>query len=227
MRRTIGTAVLATALASLTPSTADPSAAVYAQRLHAVHVNVFRPLGSGLEARLSPLVERLEDGTETELSMNLASLEVLVDTAGSGVPEQGGCIDIIRGSVIDTGCGPLTIVADQAMGTTRVTGEIASTEYEYIPDPFAFNEIGPSTITVDLTFTGAGPISPSPYGWTAAGVCGLPPETRGVFVDVSQEFTRQATGAGTLHSAAAGNVDIGAYAPALVEATGVAAGACL
>lgn len=232
MRRSLlyATAALS-ALTSLTPADADPYVAASAQHLHAVHLNVYRPLGASAHDRLAGLLEHRTSADDNdpavELSMNIGKLEVILDTEGNAQPEEGGCIDIIVGSVIDTGCGPLAIFADRQSGTTHVVGEIASTEYEYIADPFSFTEIGPSTISVDLDFVGTGPVERSPYGWSAVGVCGLPPETRGVFVDVTEELTRAATADGELISAAAGPVDVSTFAPSLIDAFGVRAGACV
>lgn len=159
--------------------------------------------------------------------MFFGQMEILADTDGYGYPEEGGCVDIYIPPVIDGGCGELTFETDGLMGTTHIQGTIETFAYRFIPDPFAFEEIGPSQITIDLVVTGEGLVELSPYTQYAAGVCGLPPDTRGVFVDVTPELQRDGTMTGLLTSQEAGAVDPTAFQPLLVQASRVSAGACV
>lgn len=209
-------------LATLTGSAqAEPWAHVDSSRTHAIHVNVFRPLS--LQARLEALASRaVAADTNVELSMFVGKTEALVDPEGYVYPEEGGCIDILVGSIIDAGCGALTVTVDDALGTTRVVGTIETTAYEYIPDPFEFREIGPSSIAIDVTFAATGALEPSPYSSVAAGVCGLPPETKGVFLDARPEVRRSAPGTGSLVSSSAGPVNIRDFSPLRLEVLALA-----
>lgn len=229
---TILSASLAGAMALGGVAHAQPWAHLESQRLHAIHVNVFRPLDAPTlrSEALTPSTVDQAEGT-AELSMFVGELEAIVDPSGVVTPEEGGCVSILVGQVIDEGCGALTVDRDDVAGTTRVSGVLETTAYEYIPDPFSFEELGPSSITVDLVFRAGEVAQPSPYTSWAAGFCGWPPETKAVFVDARPELQRVAPGAGTLRSAAAGPIDIGQVEPLMVDAFGaLAAGgydACL
>lgn len=200
--------------AALAPVSAQ-DVALYAHRIDAVHVNVFRPLdGAALQT----------DGPE--VSMAFGRLDVLVDPNEEGYPGEGGCIDIFNDGIVDSGCGPLTVEPDGVLGATRVHGTLETTAYRYDSET-GFEHLGPSQIEVDLVATGEGVIEPSPYTNYAVGVCGLPPETRGVFVDGRPELQRGATLTGTLSSAYAGEVDPTPLPTLLVQAFTVIAGVCL
>lgn len=186
---------------------------LYAVGADAVHVNVFRPLGG--VASSAP-----------EVSMFFGKLEVYADPNQWWYPEEGGCVDIFHNGVIDYGCGEFVVQADGVMGVTTVSGVLDTTAYAYDPDT-GFEEIGPSQITVDLTVTGDGPVEVSPYTNYAVGVCGLPPDTRGVFADGRPELQRSAAMTGTLESQHAGSVDVQTLPTLLVKAFNVAVGACV
>lgn len=200
-------------VAALTPARAE--VLLYAQRLDAVHVNVFRPLGA-----------RATETTGPEVSMYFGKLDVLADPNGWGYPEEGGCVDIFNAGRLDSGCGTLRVRADGVMGVTEVEGTIQSTGYSYDPDN-GFQELGPSQIEVDLVVTGTGAIELSPFTTYAVGVCGLPPDTQGVFVDGRPELQREASMSGSLVSATVGAIDPGTLPSLLVQASQLLVGACL
>ena len=201
--------------AVVTPARADVM--LYAHRADAVHVNVYRPMAG----------QANHETSDPEVSMFFGKLDVLIDPNEEGYPEEGGCIDIFHDNVIDAGCGTLTFEADGIMDTTRIRGTIETTAYQYYSETVEFIEIGPSQIVVDLTVKGTGEIELSPFSNYAVGVCGLPPDTRGVFVDARPELQRDAAMSGTLESLAAGAVDVTKLPALLVQASNVATGACV
>jgi hypothetical protein len=158
--------------------------------------------------------------------MFFGTLDILVDPQGWGSPEEGGCVDIFNAGVIDAGCGALDVEPDGVMGVTTVRGTIDTTAYSYDPD-LGFEEIGPSQIAIDIVVTGTGQIERSPHTNYGVGVCGLPPETRGAFVDAIPELQRDSTMTGTLTSVAAGAIDVATLPSLLVQAYGVSVGACV
>lgn len=164
-----------------------------------------------------------EDESTIELSMFLRKLDVLHDDDGYPQPQESGCIHLRRGITNDAGCGPLTITTDEVMGTTRVVGEIASEEFEYIPDPYSFTEIGPSTITIDLTFIGEGVIIPG-YGATLR-PCGIV-RPLGASATAHPGLRRATTGAGLFSSAAIGPVDIADFEPWMYQGVYLSGTAC-
>jgi hypothetical protein len=208
-------------VAAVAPAGADPYVAYYAGHLHVVQMGVYEP-SSGQSARASS-----QSASAVEVSMSFTTGEVLANSDPSNeVPETGGCVDLFLDNVLDSGCGALTVTPDGVMQTTRVQGDIASTAYDYVPDPFSFTERGPSTIHIDLTFTGTGDIVRGRRDPVLVGVCGLPPDTRGAFLIADAELRRTAGAAGSMVSDTIGPVDAASLTPTMIDVRYASGGAC-
>lgn len=218
-------AALAVALTlpfSASASEVPVTASAYGDHIHMVESGAFGILG---ERRAG-----IRDASY-EISLFAARVEETISTyEHSHHVDTGGCFTVfsVATQVRDTGCGTLTVAPDGALGTTRVTGVLDSEAADYVNDPETgpdFINPRPSTITVDLTFTGTGPLRIAESDRSFVGVCGTPPDVRGVSAGVEAPLTRAAVATGTFRSASLGDIDPGLLEPTMMDARYAEAGA--
>ena len=139
------------------------------------------------------------------------------------------CVSLfdVAAKVFEEGCGALEVIPGPAMSVTAVQGSIASTVYDYDPTSDNwFEPIGQSNIHVDLTLVGTGtPRLGEPQ--VGPGVCGLPPDTRGVLFFGEVSTDRPADTSGTLSSEYLGDVDTSLLTGHLYEGVFAWTGACV
>lgn len=165
------------------------------------------------------------DGHPVEVRMFAAGAQTIVD--GGDELEDGGCIEIFKDDVLDVACGALQVTSEPGLSAMRVRGRIDSVAYDYLPETVEFaNERG-SVITVDLLVTGTGSPRLAHSERTGVGVCGLPPDTRGVFVLGELPLERAGVPSGTLTSQEIGSVDPAGLVSVLRDVTFGYAGACI
>ncbi len=203
------------------PSAADPvTASIYADHIHLVQSGMYEIMGAASASE-----------SAFEISMWAGAGEVTLSSDSAGEPfEAGGCVEIFRDNVQESGCAALQVVTDGAMQTSRVTGTMSSLVSDYVNDPETgptFIERGPSTIHIDLTFTGTGLIRRKESHRTGLGLCGLPPDTNGASVMVETPLERDAVAVGTFASATFGAIDPAVLQPEMLEARYLDAGAKL
>lgn len=196
------------ALVGMAPAGADPQPIYFVARGH--------------------LVEAYQvEGSMTEVQLFAGQGEVLADSAGEPYEERFGCISIFRDYVIEEGCGEVGVSADPLLQLTGVEGTMETTVYTFDPETITFTPIGESAVHLGLTLPASSEPRLAHSEFTGVGVCGLPPETRGAWVQVETPLQRDAGATGTLHSVHFGNIDPAILAAKVSAATFAVAGACV
>ena len=214
MRRFVPLVLLAALAPAAHTAAADPSAGAYIYRSH--------------------VIESFHDlGEPVEVFITAGMSEVYADTYEYGEPwTAGGCLEIFTpnaaGYVVDLACGEFGVHPTPGLVASHIVGELEGTAMQYRNDPEqgpVFEDLGPTTVAFDLTFTGTGEprLAEPPNGII---FCDLPPNTGGGGALLGVPMARTATVSGSMTGTYGGAVDPATLTATLTEMVYAEAVAC-